>query len=79
VVAQNGSEPGPSGKPVFRRRAPAVIGPDQAGGGYVGPFILAVGLTALLRILLGAGSVKKAMSGLLARLGMVRMSSLTWM
>jgi hypothetical protein len=49
-----------------------VIGPDQAGGGYVGRFVLAVSLTALLRLLLGARSVRNAVSGVLARLGMVK-------
>lgn len=49
-----------------------VVGPDQAGGGYVGRFILAVCLTALLRILLGARIVREEMSGLLAKLGMAR-------
>jgi hypothetical protein len=48
-----------------------VIGPDQAGGGYVGRFVFAVCLTALLRLLLGARTVKNAMTGVLARLGMV--------
>ncbi len=49
-----------------------VVGPDQAGGGYVGRFILAVCLTAILRLLLGARTVKKWVSGMLAKLGMVR-------
>jgi hypothetical protein len=42
------------------------VGPDQAGGGYVDRFILAVFLAALLRLLLGARTVKKAMSGMVA-------------
>jgi hypothetical protein len=49
-----------------------VIGPEQAGGGYVGLFVLAVGLTAILRLLLAARSVKKQMPGMFAKLGMVR-------
>jgi hypothetical protein len=49
-----------------------VIGPDQAGGGYVGRFVFAVCLAAVLRLLLGARTVKNAISGVLARLGMVR-------
>jgi hypothetical protein len=48
-----------------------VIGPDQAGGGYVARFVLAVCLTAVLRLLLGARTVKNAITGVLARLGMV--------
>ena len=48
-----------------------VIGPEQAGGGYVGRFVLAVCLTALLRLLLSARTVKNAISGVLARFGMV--------
>ena len=48
-----------------------VIGPEQAGGGYVSRFLLAVGLTALLRLLLAARTVKKQMSGMLTKLGMV--------
>ena len=48
-----------------------VIGPEQAGGGYVGRFVFAVCLTALLRLLAGARTVKNAISGMLARLGMV--------
>jgi hypothetical protein len=36
-----------------------VVGPDQAGGGYVGRFVLAVCLTALLRILIGARMLYK--------------------
>jgi hypothetical protein len=49
-----------------------VIGPDQAGGGYVGRFVFAVGLTALLGLLLRARSVKNAVEGVLAKFGMVR-------
>jgi hypothetical protein len=49
-----------------------VVGPDQAGGGYVDRFVLAVCLTALLRLLLSARTVKKEISGTLAKLGMVR-------
>ncbi len=49
-----------------------VIGPEQAGGGYVSLFLLAVGLTALLRLLLAARTVQKEMPGMLLRLGMVR-------
>jgi hypothetical protein len=49
-----------------------VIGADQAGGGYVGRFVFAVCLTALLRLLLGARGVKEAVPGVLAKLGMVR-------
>lgn len=49
-----------------------VVGPDQAGGGYVGRFVLAVCLTALLRLLLGARTVRRWVSGTLAKLGMVR-------
>lgn len=45
-----------------------VVGPDQAGGDYVGRFVLVVCLAALLRLLLGARTV----TGVLARLGMVR-------
>jgi hypothetical protein len=48
------------------------VGPDQAGGGYVGRFVLAVCLTALLRLLLGARTVRKEISAALAKLGMVR-------
>lgn len=48
-----------------------VIGPQQAGGGYVGLFVLAVALTALLRLLLGARAVKKQVSSMLTKLGMV--------
>ena len=48
-----------------------ITGPDQAGGGYAGRFVFAVSLTALLRLLLGARSVKNALSGALAKLGMV--------
>ena len=48
-----------------------VIGPEQAGGGYVGRFVFAVCVTALLRLLAGARTVKNAISGMLARLGMV--------
>jgi hypothetical protein len=44
------------------------VGPDQAGGGYVGRFVFAVCLAALLRLLLGARTV----TGMLAKLGMVR-------
>ncbi len=49
-----------------------VIGPQQAGGGYVGPFVLVVGLSALLRLLLAARPVRKEMPGMLTKLGMVR-------
>jgi hypothetical protein len=48
------------------------VGPDQAGGGYVDRFVLAVSLTAVLRLLLGARTVRKEVSGMLAKLGMVR-------
>jgi hypothetical protein len=48
------------------------VGPDQAGGGYVDRFVLAVCLTALLRLLLGARTIRKAVPGMLAKLGMVR-------
>jgi hypothetical protein len=48
-----------------------VIGPDQAGGGYVPLFVLAVGLAALLRLLLAAPTVKKKMPGMLTTLGMI--------
>lgn len=48
-----------------------LVGPDQAGGGYIGPFVLAVGLTALLRLLLAARAVRKQMPGMLTKLGMV--------
>ena len=48
------------------------VGPDQAGGGYIGRFIFAVCLTALVRLLLGARLVKKGISDMLAKLGMVR-------
>ena len=51
------------------------VGPDQAGGGYVGRFILAVCLTALLRLILGARTVQKATAGMLAKLGMIRMAN----
>jgi hypothetical protein len=54
-----------------------VIGPQQAGGGYVSPFVLAVGLTALLRLLLAARTVKKKMPGMLTKLGMVRRTEAT--
>jgi hypothetical protein len=54
-----------------------VIGPEQAGGGYVSRFVLAVGLTALLRLLLAARTVKEQMSGLLTKLGMVRRTEAT--
>ena len=48
-----------------------VVGPDQAGGGYVDRFVLAVCLMALLRLLLGTRIVRKEISGMLAKLGMV--------
>jgi len=48
------------------------VGPDQAGGGYVDRFVLAVCLTAVLRLLLGAMTVRKEVSGMLAKLGMAR-------
>lgn len=48
------------------------VGPDQAGGGYVDRFVLAVCLTAVLRLLLGARIVSREVSGMLAKLGMVR-------
>jgi hypothetical protein len=48
------------------------VGPDQAGGGYIGRFILTVSLTALIRLLLSARNVKKGISGMLAKLGMAR-------
>ena len=54
-----------------------VIGPDQAGGGYVSLFVLAVGLTALLRLLLAARTVKKKMPGMLTKLGIVRRTEAT--
>ncbi|MBO0831071.1 MAG: hypothetical protein J2P29_03775 [Actinobacteria bacterium] len=47
---------------------------QQAGGGYVGLadlFVLAACLTALLRLLLGAGPVRRKLPGVLTRLGMV--------
>jgi hypothetical protein len=47
------------------------VGPDRAGRGYVGRFVFAVCLTALLRLLLGARSVENGVSGVLAKLGMV--------
>jgi hypothetical protein len=49
-----------------------VIGPDQAGGGYADRFVFGVCLTALLRLVLGAGGMQKALPGVLARLGMAR-------
>jgi hypothetical protein len=49
-----------------------VVGPDQEGGGYVGRFVLAVYLTASLRLLLSARAVKSEIPGMLAKLGMVR-------
>jgi hypothetical protein len=48
-----------------------VIGPDQAGGGYVPLFVLAVGLAALLRLLLAAPTVKTKMPGILTKLGLI--------
>jgi len=48
-----------------------VIGPDQAGGGYVGRFVSAVCLTALIRLVLRATTIKKSVSDLLARFGIV--------
>jgi hypothetical protein len=36
------------------------IGPQQGGGGYVGLFVLLVALTALLRLLVGAGPIRRA-------------------
>jgi hypothetical protein len=54
-----------------------VIGPDQAGGGYVALFVLAVGLTALLRLLLAAPAVKKKLPGMLTKLGMIRRTEAT--
>jgi hypothetical protein len=48
-----------------------VIGPQQAGGGYVGLFIACVAFTAVLRLLLGTTLVRKMTSAVLARLGMV--------
>ena len=47
-----------------------VVGPDQAGGGYVGRFVFAVCLTALLRVILGARIVRTQIAGLLPKLGM---------
>jgi hypothetical protein len=49
-----------------------IVGPDQAGGGYVGRFIGAVCLTTLIRLFLGARIAKKEISGLFARLGVGR-------
>jgi len=48
-----------------------VVGPDQAGGGYVGRFVFGVCLAALLRLLLGMGGARSAVSGVLAKLGIV--------
>jgi hypothetical protein len=52
-----------------------LISHQQAGGGYVGLadlFVLAVCLTALLRLLLRARPVRKKLTGVLTRLGMIR-------
>jgi len=49
-----------------------VVGRDQAGGGYEGLFVLAGCLTALLRFLVGAKPVKRAIPSILAKIGMVR-------
>jgi hypothetical protein len=49
-----------------------LVGPDQAGGGYIGPFVLAVGLTALLRLLLAARVVRKEMPGMLTKRMVIR-------
>jgi hypothetical protein len=46
-----------------------VIGPQQAGGGYAVLFVLAVCLTALLRLLLGTRTGKKQTSAMLSKLG----------
>jgi hypothetical protein len=48
-----------------------VIGPDQAGGGYVGRFVFAVCLTAFLRLLIGTRIVRKELPDMLTKLGMV--------
>jgi hypothetical protein len=51
------------------------ISHQQAGGGYVrlaDLFVLAVCLTALLRMLLGARPVRTKLPGALTRLGMAR-------
>lgn len=52
-----------------------LISHQQAGGGYVALadlFVLAVCLTALLRLLLGARPVRNKLPGVLTRLGMVQ-------
>ena len=51
------------------------VGPDQAGRGYINRFILTVCLMALLRLLLGARTVKKGISCMLAKLGMARVTA----
>jgi hypothetical protein len=48
-----------------------VVGPQQAGGGYVGLFIACVAFSVLLRLLLGTSSARQATSAVLARIGMV--------
>lgn len=48
-----------------------IVGPQQAGGSYVGLFVLAVGVTALLRLLLAARPVRRHVPVLLAKLGML--------
>jgi hypothetical protein len=48
-----------------------VVGPDQAGGSYVGRFVLAVCLTALVRLLLGVKIVRTQISGMFVKLGMI--------
>jgi hypothetical protein len=48
-----------------------VTGPDQAGGGYVGQFVLLACLAALLRFLLSVGTVRNGISRMLTKLGMV--------
>lgn len=52
-----------------------LVSHQQADGGYArlaDLFVLAVCLTALLRLLLGANPVREKLRGLLTRLGMVR-------
>ena len=43
-----------------------VVGPDQAGQGYVGPFIAAVALVALLRLLIAGWTLRRQTSRLAA-------------
>jgi hypothetical protein len=54
-----------------------VVGPQQGGDGYVSRFILAVVLTAMLRLMLAAPTVRRHMPGLLTTIGMVNTTGAT--